>query len=597
MSGRRSLSARKASVPRENQVEKDLEGHAWADEALAPLGSGTLLSDHEQEQEEERVDPNAGWKDENYFFDYPPDDNGAASASASPQRSPPLPLLLPLFPLQNADADAEEEEVEEADETLEIDSAIHPRPPHNLRDYSVPVLFTSPDVATRKRPRRPSSPAPAKLRMVDSEPEDDLSMHREESEGRTISLLAVGMEETMEEGFVVLEEELSAGKDAFDSSSSTDSERRIAEEQRWDGPIMSEDSTNVPSLMNGNQDEDEEEAEEKEEEGEEEESRAVSAELLGDSRGTTPRKSPPVEIDYPPRSIGDASPDTQMIFSPFPPRRSISTGLEATRIVHFRESAPFDSLILSAPPPPPVPTRSLPSAPVAQAPAEYPQRRQSTILPTPQIIRHLVPQQKEDPTTRRGSRPRPSHPTLPVIEISSTDPRAAAEAVAFLKIRHGYVERGLEYPTVLVGSSQESAEGEWRRGSSRARKTEEEVERELRGLLVEAERSVSARLSVGAAEEMERSPTPNRLLPPSTRNSSVLADYGSSSQVPTPARSSISETRSWTAVDWRRLEQALIDERRVAKRERREVVAKDVITNFLNVSGSEGKGLDGDWSW
>ena len=587
--GRRSTSAQKEVRRRHSRSESTVRGQedhsiggeVWNDDALAPLGSGGLLSDHEQAQE---AYPNSYWKDEDHFFDWP--DQGAASASS--------------------EADQPDEEIAaDVDNTVEIDSPLV-RPTRSFRDYSVPVLFTSPNSASRKRPRRPSSPAPSK-RVSSSPSEHDPTPANESHDlpapssarlpspflTRPYSSPVATADEQEETSIMVGSEDLvepkaedsTDGKDAFDSSSSTGSEQQLAEDERWKGPPMSEDSPGELSEM---------------EEDEEEDSRAVSNELLSGSREPTPRESPQesnVVEESPVRSLENAQLDTQMIFSPFPVRRSLSTGMEATRIVHFRESAPLDSLILSAPPPPPTPAL-LPTPPVSKSPAEHTQRRESTVLPTPQVSRqHLHPQIGES-SSRRASRPRPSHPTLPVIEISSTDPRAAAVAVAYLKIRHGYVERGLEFPRVLIvgeGNELGGADGRMtqRRGSSWPRKTEKEVERELQNLLVEAERSVSARLSIG--QEDRRSSTPNGI--PPTRDSSVLANFGSSSRIPSPTLVTTTKRRAWTAVDWRKLEQALIDERRVAKRERRELVAKDVIDKFLAGQELSEEDRDGEWSW
>lgn len=247
-------------------------------------------------------------------------------------------------------------------------------------------------------------------------------------------------------------------------------------------------------------------------------------------------------------------------------------------------------------------------------------------------------QHQQNSTVRASSskKLKPTHPTLPVVEISSTDPKAAARATAILKVYHDYVEQGLKAPSRLLleaglkGVEEEHIEEE-----------PEEEEEELKELLESAEvevlRNVSGMYSVsrsGAARQGSvakshtssrrnqayemGSPTPSGTTLGGSRNQSqhqrslsvasshlAVVDSSSSKAISSPATSSINNNRmmitipdrQWTSIEWRKLERALVDEGRAAKKESRVLVLDDVIWEFLENEGAGEEDCVGEWDW
>lgn len=158
-------------------------------------------------------------------------------------------------------------------------------------------------------------------------------------------------------------------------------------------------------------------------------------------------------------------------------------------------------------------------------------------------------------TSRRSSRrrSRPFHPTLPVIEISSTDAHAAARAAAILKVYHKYVEQGVEAVDLerLVAAEQAGAAFDAsiaernRRSSAIHDEDDEEEEEELRTLLHDAEEEVRELVPRQSSTPAEAILSGLNTIPP-----------------PRPSKSSASVTEAlppWTSREWRRLEQALVE--------------------------------------
>lgn len=224
------------------------------------------------------------------------------------------------------------------------------------------------------------------------------------------------------------------------------------------------------------------------------------------------------------------------------------------------------------------------SAPLASTSTAPPPATQSTSTP----LVHLQNSQSNTFTpqlhsttprtaSRRSSRPRPSHPTLPVIEVSSTDPRAAARAAAILKVYHEYVEQGT---AGSAGVEQERGE------------ESEESDEEKKEMLEEAEEEVLARVrprhtpssvsSMWGAGEMpgalKASPRPSR----DKEARSIPASV---------------DEREWTSAEWRRLEGTLVDETRAAKKEGRESTVDDVVWEFLENEGLGEEDCEGAWEW
>ena len=167
--------------------------------------------------------------------------------------------------------------------------------------------------------------------------------------------------------------------------------------------------------------------------------------------------------------------------------------------------------------------------------------------------------------SRRSSRPRPSHPTLPIIEVSSTDPRAAARAAAILKVYHAYVEQGLEAP------SEDS---------------EEENEEERREMLEHAEEEVLQRVVPRYAPSSVSSMRGAHEMPGALNRA-----WTSGSPAPSTAQ------MGWTSMEWRRLETALVEESRAAKEEGRESGVDDVVWAFLGKEGLGEEDCEGAWEW
>lgn len=473
------------------------------------------------------------------------------------------------------------------------------------RDYQVPVHFTSsPARKSATTFRRPPSPAPLRSAQLSS----PVSSPAQVIASNEAPLLE---DEIIAPNEMKVEEGWKDGIDFFDSESSTVEEQNAAEQERWKGPEMSEDSVDAVSEVEG-EDQDMVEDEEEEEEGEENIVDEVSLALAVEAEfeemeertvspapsdtATTPRHSvspPPTQstqisqvlevevveqiemVDQPSR-IPSPLPSTSIEFSPLPPE---PTALVATRI-QYPSLPKLPSLLLSIPPPPPLPP----------TPILHFSRRQSTVLPTPQQSTannstgsNLILQSARKSS---GSR-RVSHPSRPVIEIFSEDPKAAAEAAAFLKLRHGYREEDLEYEEDMeVDSSEDSLRRESGRGP---RKSLAEREGKLKELLNQAERKLR-----------EEDDLPNQQ---SLQRSAVTQSVPARKEVPSslPARKSeviaFDFDRKWNSSDWRKLEQALVDEKRLARRESRELRVKDIIWGYLDSQGLQEDELERDWAW
>lgn len=246
---------------------------------------------------------------------------------------------------------------------------------------------------------------------------------------------------------------------------------------------------------------------------------------------------------------------------------------------------------------------------------------------------------------RRPSRNRTSTTSsLPVIEISSTDAKAAARAAAILKVYHKYVEQGIEGSLARDEASRVIREAE--RSGKDVDETalnddgdeEDEEEEELRTLLLDAEEEVreafgrglstssserSTPLEVTARTESipERNPPPhddeddeeeevrsvllsNHSRSPSvpqqtSPSSSIASRSAATSHVRSRSASGLSSVvgERWTSQEWRRLEQSLVELKRKIKHERREIEAIEVVEAFLHKWGVQKEELSGDWEW
>ncbi|KAM0752846.1 hypothetical protein T439DRAFT_378618 [Meredithblackwellia eburnea MCA 4105] len=231
--------------------------------------------------------------------------------------------------------------------------------------------------------------------------------------------------------------------------------------------------------------------------------------------------------------------------------------------------------------------------------------------------------------TRSSLRKRPSHPTLPVVEISSTDPQAAARAAAILKVYHDYVEQGL--PPVSPNEHDGGEEGDEREESDE----EADSSAVLKDLLQREERSVlqsaigprysssshqsapsplvhsqpphhqriSSVSSRGTVTSLaSQSPSRFRPNPTPTPTSSRAVEFGSSpcsgsgsgnGASPVPTNTSL----PWNSKDWRRLETAIVDCSRIARREQVSLEVDDVVEEFLENEGLTREDCQGEWKW
>ncbi|GAA5896771.1 hypothetical protein JCM8208_007083 [Rhodotorula glutinis] len=197
-------------------------------------------------------------------------------------------------------------------------------------------------------------------------------------------------------------------------------------------------------------------------------------------------------------------------------------------------------------------------------------------------------------TTSHRRRRRPSHPTLPIIEITSTDPRAAARAAAILKVHHKYVEQGF----TAVDAARAAASAFDAAEALADEAGDSEDEEELRTLLLDAE-----------DELRDQAPHAHR----STSVSTAAAPS-------TTATAAAAAGARWTSHEWRKLEQALVElgrrQRRAtsaassmgARSMRSESIAmasvvgdecdpETVVKTFLRSVGATRDECVGDWAW
>jgi hypothetical protein len=219
-----------------------------------------------------------------------------------------------------------------------------------------------------------------------------------------------------------------------------------------------------------------------------------------------------------------------------------------------------------------------------------------------------------------------------VIEICSSDAKAAARAAAILKVYHKYVEQGIEGSLARDEASRVIREAE-RNGKLAAvgepedDSEEEEDEEELRTLLLDAEEEVRETfgrgLSVSGSESEKGSKSPEAqedededeevrsvLLshspsPPASQRAAVpsssVASHARSRSVSNTSTSGLSSVvgDKWTSQEWRRLEQSLVELKRRLKADGqgREVEAIEVLEAFLKKWGIHKEELRGDWEW
>lgn len=145
-----------------------------------------------------------------------------------------------------------------------------------------------------------------------------------------------------------------------------------------------------------------------------------------------------------------------------------------------------------------------------------------------------------------------------VIEIRSSDPRAAARVAAILKVHHDFVP-------------QEAGNTVSRKGKQRAESPM------LDGLLREAEASVISEVDEMSLSRMRRSHSPH---------------VSTLQHLPSKAQSD-----QWTKSDWRRLEMVLRDAQRTAYEDAtEEPSAAQVVNEYIEAEGVNRNDLIGHWS-
>lgn len=470
----------------------------------------------------------------------------------------------------------------------------------STRDYEMPVTFGSPS-SVRKILKRPSSPAPPR-RTASSSPTSSNSTPVSHNSLADISL---PLEVTVERSPVQhpLAESARPGhwrdaQDCFTSSSSTETEQAQAERERWKGEAMSDDSVDLLSqrdLPEGLEEQIEleraeaqealyeQETELHEQEGrddqteddedEDEVNRSISAELLPtlaasvEAEGALDTELSDAEREQPtspPRTDAAVARPPSSQHSP-PPAADITTD-SPVAFEGKDESPRVPSLVISRPLFPPTPYSRF------QDPDE------SGILPTPQVHRA---------SSATAPRPRPRSSiivtsaqrspqsgqtrssTLPVVEIFSTDARAAAEATACLRLH--FSAEALEQPKAI----------RLRKGRAAMEDSDD----------TEPDEHLNARRLLQCAKPTGASTSQPRNASPTT---SLVAIHASSSRRASPAPQT-DTTSSWTTVDWRHLEQALVDEKRVCRYQGRDLHVEAVVQRYVHVESLEFDELRGEW--
>lgn len=209
-----------------------------------------------------------------------------------------------------------------------------------------------------------------------------------------------------------------------------------------------------------------------------------------------------------------------------------------------------------------------------------------TATPVSQSGRENTTSASKSTAPRRSGHGVPRSTGPHVVEISSTDPRAAARAAAILKVYHDYIEQGIEVPDSLLDEAGIRRSAFKRRSQVRGEElidTDDHDDR-IRGLLRRAEEEVLANASVIVGGS---GATPGRLLP---RAAAV-------SVAPSPLPAGPVDLSQWTSADWRRLERALVNEGRESRQAGRQLVVEKVIMRFLDNIGVNPEACTGVWAW
>ncbi|GAA5874447.1 hypothetical protein JCM16303_005857 [Sporobolomyces ruberrimus] len=261
--------------------------------------------------------------------------------------------------------------------------------------------------------------------------------------------------------------------------------------------------------------------------------------------------------------------------------------------------------------------------------------RQSQTTANESIFSNFSTYSHANSTSRRSLRARNhSHSSLPVIEISSTDAKAAARAAAILKVYHKYVEQGIEGGLARDEASRVIREAE-KRGLEAEEEEDDEEEEELRTLLFDAEEEVRVTFGRGlSVDTQERSPNSrspeeqagsreeeeeadeedevrsvllsDRSQSPATTQRALAPSVASTTESHSRSRSVSNESLSgfssvvgerWTSQEWRRLEQSLVEAKRRLKGEGREIGTVEVVEAFLRRWGVSREECQGDWEW
>lgn len=114
--------------------------------------------------------------------------------------------------------------------------------------------------------------------------------------------------------------------------------------------------------------------------------------------------------------------------------------------------------------------------------------------------------------------------------------------------------------------------------------------------VMEAAERRSRSRSRSQATFIDGSSSPSRSISPST---SIIAVEATSPYSRSRRATSVpaNTSSSWSVQDWRRLDDSLIDEKRLARREAREIRIDDIVQGFLRGEGLELDECEGEWKW
>lgn len=171
-----------------------------------------------------------------------------------------------------------------------------------------------------------------------------------------------------------------------------------------------------------------------------------------------------------------------------------------------------------------------------------------------------------------------------MVQVSSSDPKAAARAAAILKVYHKYIENG---------SESQSSPARHASASDSQQSMNTNGNRILDELLAEAEAEVS--IHVARKEEMlEGSSFDTTALNAEVDRRERSVSTLSARRTPKSAISA--RSARWTKDDWRQLEQCFVDERRRTRELGVDIDPARVVNLFLDSEQISQSDCTGEWA-